>query len=50
MANTTAVLVRLSPDKLAFLDSEAARLGVPRATVIQLWIAEKQGSAKPRRK
>jgi hypothetical protein len=42
MANTTPVLVRLSPDKIAFLDSEAARLGVPRATVIQLWITEKQ--------
>lgn len=46
MANTTPVLVRLSPEKLAFLNSEAARLGVPRATVIQLWIAQKQAQKK----
>jgi hypothetical protein len=46
MSNSTPVLVRLSPDKIAFLDSAAARLGVPRATVIQLWIAEKQCAGK----
>lgn len=46
MAKTTAVLVRLSPEKVSFLDAQCARLGVPRATVIQLWISEKQEQAR----
>jgi hypothetical protein len=41
MASTTPVLVRLSPEKYAFVASEAERLGVPVATVLQMWISEK---------
>ncbi len=42
MADSTPVIVRLRPNKLAFVDSEAKRLGVPRATVIQMLVTAAQ--------
>ncbi len=43
---STSIQIRLKPDKLAWLDAEAKRLGIGRATVIQMLIQTASTTAR----
>lgn len=53
MAKSTAVMLRLKSDRYEALKRQADKMGIPVATLLQIWIAErldtqKEGSTKTR--